>query len=127
MKKTNVAGKAAETCTVRRIHPDRIALARAGALPYREIERLALTFKVLGDETRLKIVIALQNGEMCVCDLAALLALSESAISHQLRRLRELALVRNRREGQILYYRLDDAHVDKLLIIGIEHVREART
>jgi DNA-binding transcriptional ArsR family regulator len=61
---------------------------------------------------------------MCVCDLAALLTVSESAVSHQLRNLRDLALVRNRREGQVLYYALDDRHVSDLLAIGLEHLRE---
>ena len=81
-------------------------------------------FKVLGDPTRLKIVMTLREMEMCVCDLAASLGLSESAVSHQLRRLRDLALVRRRRQGQILYYSLDDDHVLELLNTGIEHVKE---
>jgi DNA-binding transcriptional ArsR family regulator len=88
------------------------------------MERLALTFKVLGDPTRLKIFVALSGGEMCVCDLAACLGLSESAVSHQLRRMREQALVKPRREGQVLYYSLDDGHVAELLRLGFEHVRE---
>jgi DNA-binding transcriptional ArsR family regulator len=67
---------------------------------------------------------ALKNVEMCVCDLAAFLELTESAVSHQLRRLRDLALVKSRREGQVIYYSLDDAHVAELLNIGLEHVSE---
>jgi DNA-binding transcriptional ArsR family regulator len=67
---------------------------------------------------------ALRNVEMCVCDLAAFTGLSESAVSHQLRRLKDLALVKNRRDGQIIYYALDDAHVSALLEVGLEHVRE---
>jgi DNA-binding transcriptional ArsR family regulator len=88
------------------------------------MERLALTYKVMGDPTRLKIIFALTEGEMCVCDMAAYLGLSESAVSHQLRRMREQGLVRPRREGQVLYYALDDAHVADMLMIGLEHVRE---
>jgi ArsR family transcriptional regulator, lead/cadmium/zinc/bismuth-responsive transcriptional repressor len=88
--------------------------------------RLASIFKVLGDPTRLRIVTALQGGEMCVCDLAAYLNLTESAVSHQLRRLRELNLIKNRREGQILFYSLDDDHVADLLKTGLEHVAESR-
>jgi DNA-binding transcriptional ArsR family regulator len=88
------------------------------------MEHLALTFKVLGDPTRLKIVVALAGGEMCVCDLAAFLGLTESAISHQLRRFKDLALVKSRREGQVIYYSLDDAHVAELLNVGIAHVSE---
>lgn len=90
----------------------------------RYLERLALTFKLLGDPTRLRIVMALTGGEMCVCDLAALTGVSESAVSHQLRRLKDLALVKNRREAQTLYYSLDDEHVSDLIHIGLEHLYE---
>ena len=78
----------------------------------------------MGDPTRLKIILALRGGEMCVCDLAAHLTLSESAVSHQIRRLRDLALVKSRRDGQIIYYSLDDEHVTKLLEVGLAHVKE---
>jgi ArsR family transcriptional regulator, lead/cadmium/zinc/bismuth-responsive transcriptional repressor len=97
------------------------------AIPEIYLLRLSSIFKVLGDPTRLRIVSALQGGEMCVCDLAAYLNLTESAISHQLRRLRELNLIKNRREGQILFYSLDDNHVADLLKTGLEHVTESRT
>ena len=111
-------------CRVRVVHLDRVNRARSEAIPDSEMERLALTFKVLGDPTRLKIFVALSGGEMCVCDLAAYLGLSESAVSHQLRRMREQALVKPRREGQVLYYALNDGHVADLLRLGFEHVRE---
>ena len=111
-------------CHVRVGHLDRVNRARKETIRESELERLALTFKVLGDPTRLKIFVALSGGEMCVCDLAAFLGLSESAVSHQLRRMREQALVKSRREGQVLYYALDDGHVDDLLRLGFEHVRE---
>ena len=111
-------------CQVRVVHLDRVNRARKEAVPESKLERLALTFKVLGDPTRLKMFVALSGGEMCVCDLAAYLGLSESAVSHQLRRMREQALVKPRREGQVLYYALDDGHVDGLLRLGFEHVRE---
>ncbi|UCG39740.1 MAG: helix-turn-helix transcriptional regulator [bacterium] len=78
----------------------------------------------MGDPTRLKILWALQGAEMCVCDIAAYLGATESAISHQLRNLRVLDLVANRREGTILYYRLNDDHVSDLLKVALEHVRE---
>ena len=111
-------------CQVRVVHLDRVNRARKMAVSDHEIGRLALTYKVLGDPNRLKIVMALKNVEMCVCDLAAFTGLSESAVSHQLRRLKDLALVKNRRDGQIIYYKLDDVHVVELLNIGLEHVRE---
>ena len=113
-----------DDCRIRIVRMDRVNRARREAIPESETERLALTFKVLGDPTRLKIVAALAGGEMCVCDLAAYLGLSESAVSHQLRRMRELSLVKPRREGQVLYYALDDRHVADLLMMGLEHVRE---
>ena len=112
------------SCDVRVIHLNRVNRAREDAIPERENDRLAQTYKALGDPTRLKIVMALEGGEMCVCDLAAFLGLSESAVSHQLRRLKDLALVKHRREGQILFYSLDDDHVAALLKVGLEHVLE---
>jgi DNA-binding transcriptional ArsR family regulator len=111
-------------CLVRVVHLDRVARARQEAIPDHDLDRLALTYKVLGDPTRLRIVMALWGGEMCVCDLSAFCGLSESAVSHQLRRLKDLALVKKRRDGQVLYYSLDDDHVTDLLNIGLEHVRE---
>jgi DNA-binding transcriptional ArsR family regulator len=113
-----------DRCEIRVVNFNRVRRARRTAIPVKELERLAQTYKVLGDPTRLRIVIALIGGEMCVCDLAAYLELSESAVSHQLRRLKDLALVKNRRDGQILYYSLDDDHVAGLLNVGLEHVRE---
>jgi len=106
------------------VHLERVEQARQDAISVRELERLSLTYSVLGDPNRLKIVMALRNVEMCVCDLAAFTGLSESAVSHQLRRLKDLALVKKRRAGQIIYYALDDEHVAKLLDLGLEHVRE---
>jgi len=113
-----------DRCRVRVVHLDRIRRARREAIPEADLERLALTFKVLGDVTRLRILAALAGGEMCVCDLAAYLGLSESAVSHQLRRMRELSIVKPRREGQVLYYSLQDRHVADLLNRGLDHVRE---
>jgi len=111
-------------CLVRVVHLDRVEKARQQVISERELDRLSLTYKVLGDPNRLKIIMALRKVEMCVCDLAAFTGLSESAVSHQLRRLKDLALVKSRRDGQIIYYALDDAHVAGLLEVGLEHVRE---
>jgi DNA-binding transcriptional ArsR family regulator len=119
--KENIEG---DHCAVRVIHLDRVDRARRNAVDESELERLAHTFKALGDITRLKILTALQAQEMCVCDLAAYTCISESAISHQLRRLKDLALVKPRREGQIVYYRLDDDHVAGLLDIALSHIKE---
>jgi DNA-binding transcriptional ArsR family regulator len=114
----------ADGCRVRVVHLDRVEQARKETISEQEIDRLALTYRVLGDPNRLKIVMALRNVEMCVCDLAAFIGLSESGVSHQLRRLKDLALVKKRREGQVIYYSLDDEHVSELLNVGLEHIRE---
>ena len=111
-------------CRIRVVHFDHVKKAHEDAIPENELDRLALTFKVLGDPTRLKIVMSLLHREMCVCDLAAFLGLSESAVSHQLRRLKDLALIKQRRDGQILYNALNDDHVTGLFEIGLEHIRE---
>ena len=129
LKRYNEAGMAPhadEQCHRRAIHWERVAEARKEALPRRDNERLAALFKAMGDPGRLRILFALQSGEMCVCDLANLLGVSESAVSHQLRLLRQLQLVANRRAGPILYYRLDDDHVRDLIRIGVAHLREER-
>ena len=84
--------------------------------------RLARTFKALSDPSRVRIISVLSHGETCVCDIAALLGMSESAVSHQLRTLREMRLVRFRKEGRHVYYTLDDAHIENLFHQGLEHV-----
>ena len=109
---------------LRVVHPERVETARRDASPEDELQRLALIYKVLGDPSRLKIVMALRREGMCVCDLAALTGISESAVSHQLRRLKDLSLVKTRRDGQVVYYSLEDKHVVLLLDIGLRHVRE---
>lgn len=100
--------------------------ARQRALCDEVTDNLCQTFKALGDPSRLKILWALEHQEMCVCDLAALLGITESAVSHQLRLIRTLRLVKNRREGTILYYRLADDHVSQLVRIALEHIREIK-
>ena len=85
---------------------------------------LAETFKVLGDITRVRILDALSHAEVPVCDLAELLDLTQSAVSHQLRLLRGARLVKSRRDGQHIYYTLDDQHIVKLFEQGLEHVQE---
>ncbi len=84
-------------------------------------------FKVLGDSTRSKIIWALDEHEMCVCDLAVLLGMTKSAISHQLRSLREANLVINRREGKNVFYSLADDHVKQIFEKGLEHIREKKS
>ena len=88
-----------------------------------DIGQIADIFKALSDPSRLKIVLALLNQEHCVCDIAVICNQTESAISHQLRILRALKIVRNRREGKIIYYSLDDDHVISLIHMSLNHVR----
>ena len=107
-------------CQVKVVHLDKVEQARRTRLPEPALDRLSRVFKALGDPNRLKMLIALKDVEMCVCDLAAFTGLSESAVSHQLRQLKDLALVKNRREGQIVYYRLNDRRVMTLLEISLE-------
>jgi ArsR family transcriptional regulator len=97
---------------------------RKGLVGGRAVALLAETFRALGDATRVKILDALSHEELCVCDLAALVGLSQSAISHQLRVLRTLRLVRPRREGRMVYYSLDDDHIISLFREGLRHVEE---
>ena len=87
------------------------------------IQLLADTFGLLGDPTRVRIVFALSREELCVCDLAKLVGASQSAVSHSLRALRQLRIVRFRKAGKIAYYSLDDEHVSKLITDGVDHVR----
>lgn len=90
------------------------------------LQELAETFKVLSSTTRLKILHALTGQELCVCDLAAVLGTTESAVSHQLRLLRGMRLVRYRREGKLAFYALDDQHVHQLFQAGLEHMEERK-
>ena len=89
-------------------------------------QSLADLFRLLGDPTRLRIVDALTSGELCVCDISEQVGISESAVSHQLRLMRTMRLVRGRREGRCVYYTLDDQHVLSLFQQGLRHVTEDR-
>ena len=93
----------------------------------RTVEALADTFRVLGNPTRVRILDALSSGELCVCDIASLVGISESAVSHQLRLLRGMRLVRPRRSGRLVYYAVDDQHILELLKQASTHVEESRT
>src|SRR5215208_795812 len=97
---------------------------KADLLAEASVTALAETFKVLGDVTRVRILDALSRTELCVGDIAGLLGLSESAVSHQLRLLRGMRLVRQRRAGQMIFYSLDDHHIVRLFAQGLEHVQE---
>jgi ArsR family transcriptional regulator len=106
------------------IHPKDVRAARAALCSEAELTFLADTFQILANPTRLQIVCALAQRELCVGDLAAVVEASPSAVSHHLRQLRQMRLVRHRRQGKLTFYSLADEHVAQLLDLGLEHVRE---
>jgi DNA-binding transcriptional ArsR family regulator len=111
-----------DRCTQQCAPSQAIGLAKAELLSDEDARQVAEVFKVLGDVTRVKILHALSRRELCVCDLAAVVAMGQSAVSHQLRLLRGLRLVKYRKEGKMVWYALDDQHVFSLLSQGVEHV-----
>lgn len=113
-----------ENCDVSHLDADKAADRETRMLPAMVVEDIAATFSVLGDPTRIRILDALAAGELCVCDIAALAGISESAASHQLRLLRGMRLVRPRRAGRQVFYTLDDQHIVQLMRVAITHVQE---
>jgi ArsR family transcriptional regulator, lead/cadmium/zinc/bismuth-responsive transcriptional repressor len=109
-------------CTV--IHVDTVNLVKEKMPPEEELYELAEVFKVFGDTTRIRILCALFESEMCVCDIAYLLNMTLSSISHQLRLLKQARLVKSRRDGKTVYYFLDDEHIKMIFDQGLVHARE---
>lgn len=103
-------------------HPQTICLARAELISDERAQMVAETFKILGDVTRIKILQTLSKRELCVCDISAVVEMSQSAVSHQLRLLRSSRLVKYRKEGKLAWYSLDDEHVSELLQLSLKHV-----
>lgn len=114
-----------DACEVFHVDPARVAKLRATLLAPAAVGALAETFRALGDVTRVRILDALSQSELCVCDIARLLGLTESAVSHQLRLLRGMRLVRPRRSGRMVFYALDDQHIVGLFEQGLQHVQES--
>lgn len=113
-----------EICDVEFVDEARVNIVRDAMIETERLDSLAGVFKTLGDPTRLRIVAALGVGELCVCDLANLLGMGISAVSHQLRLLRISKIVKHRKEGKMVYYSLDDECVEHLLSEGIKHIVE---
>lgn len=111
-------------CEERVVHKKQVQAAAKRMKSDEAFHRLSELFAALGDPARLKILFALQENELCVCDIACVLRMSESAVSHHLRVLRNMRLVRFRKDGRIVYYSLNDAHVSEFISRGIEHVEE---
>ena len=119
-----MAKKEIPCCEENLIHQDTVEQVRA-LLPADEaLYDLAELFKIFGDSTRVKILYALLESELCVCDLAKLMEVTQSAVSHQLRVLKASKLVKFRREGKTVYYSLADEHVSRILSQGMEHIAE---
>ena len=113
-----------ESCSYNVIHGDVITKVRDNLPSDETLYDLAELFKVFGDTTRVKILCALYESEMCVCDLSVLLNISQSAISHQLRGLKAARIVKFRREGKVVYYSLDDDHIKHIFNEGFKHISE---
>ena len=109
-------------CTV--VHEDAVREAKGKMIAKEKIDALSALFKILGDPTRIKILCALDSGELCVCDIANILDMTKSAVSHQLSLLRSADLVRFRRCGKEVYYSLADDHVRRIYEMGAEHIAE---
>lgn len=111
-------------CDCATIHQDVIDSVRSSMPSEESLYDISELFKVFGDTTRIKIICALFEAEMCVCDIAKLLNMTQSAISHQLRVLKQARLVKYRRDGKIVYYSLDDEHIKHIFNQGLEHISE---
>ena len=113
-----------EVCEVSVIHEDVLARVKARMPDEAPVYEVSELFKVFGDSTRARIICALNIEEMCVCDLAALLSMSQSAISHQLRLLKVSRIVKSRKQGRVVYYSLDDSHIGQIFAMAFDHVME---
>ena len=113
-----------ETCSFLCVHEDVVAKVRSSAPAEERLQQLAELFKTFGDGTRIRILYVLLEAEVCVCDLAMLLRMTQSAVSHQLRILKQARLIKARRDGKTVFYSLADDHVATLLRQGMEHVCE---
>jgi ArsR family transcriptional regulator len=113
-----------ETCSCTIIHEDVVNRVRETLISEEQAINVAEFFKVFGDATRIKIINALFASEMCVCDISALLGMNQSAISHQLRTLKQARLIKNRKDGKVVYYSLDDEHIKEIFDKGLTHVKE---
>ncbi|WP_160688433.1 metalloregulator ArsR/SmtB family transcription factor [Clostridium sp. C2-6-12] len=115
-----------EVCNCNVIHEDIVSKVREIIPEEETLYDLADLFKVLGDSTRVRILCVLFEAEMCVCDIAALLGMTQSAISHQLRVLKQARLVKYKKEGKVVYYSLDDEHVKSIFDQGLIHISEKK-
>jgi ArsR family transcriptional regulator len=113
-----------DVCEVKSIDKKKVQAIKKSMLADDEVISLSETFSILADPTRTKIIYALSKEELCVCDIASILSISVSSVSHHLRILRNMRLVKFRKESKMVYYSLDDEHINKLFNEGLKHVRE---
>ncbi|HQZ33527.1 MAG TPA: metalloregulator ArsR/SmtB family transcription factor [Ilumatobacteraceae bacterium] len=112
-----------DDCAVRSVDAEKVAAAKARALPHADVDRITELFRLIGEPTRVRLLYALvEAGEMCVCDLAAVVDTPETSVSHALRLMRMAGIVRTRRDGRMIFYSLTDAHVRLLLDVTTEHL-----
>lgn len=114
-----------DTCDATCINAEKVERFRDKVIDHDDAGELASIFQVMGDPSRLRIISLLNQGELCVCDIAAALGMSQSAVSHQLRVMRMAKLVKHRKDGRVAYYSLDDDHVQKLFTQGLDHIGHA--
>jgi ArsR family transcriptional regulator len=119
-----IDGTSEDRCSINVIHDDVIERVAELMPDSDKMSDLSLLYKALGDPTRLRILFALDAAEMCVCDISALLEMTQSAISHQLRILKQARLVKSRKEGKMVFYSLSDLHVAAIIEQGLRHVHE---
>jgi DNA-binding transcriptional ArsR family regulator len=119
------AATANEPCDAPHLDPRGTEARRGALMSAGAVRSVADTFRILGDPSRIRILDALTGGELCVCDIASLAAISESAVSHQLRLLRSMRIVKSRRAGRLVFYALDDQHIIELLRQAHTHVQES--
>jgi DNA-binding transcriptional ArsR family regulator len=120
----NRTGKIVEdfVCDVECVHPDLVEKRAGSIIAWNDASELSEIFRVMSDPTRLRIISLLASGELCVCDIASALNMTQSAVSHQLRVLRLAELVKVKKEGRVAWYSLDDDHVLRLFKQGLDHV-----
>ena len=117
-------GKSQLVCDCDVIHPDLVKTAKQSSMSSNNLIRISSFYKALADSTRIKIIDLLKDHELCVCDICSILNLTKSTVSHQLKYLREINLIKNRREGKEVWYSLADEHVKQVFEISLEHIME---
>lgn len=112
-----------DSCEEIKTNPGSISMVKSCMIEDQDALKLSEVFKVLGDQTRIKIIFALSRCDLCVCDIAATVGMTQSAVSHQLRLMRSMKLVKFRKEGKSVFYSLDDDHILQLFNQGMEHMK----